>query len=460
MARNYYEEYYEKAQPKRKGGSIAFCVVAFLLAALVVVWSIGSDGFKQNNPLKFFNSWGTAITQTESEGNGQNGENVKPGGNSASVVGGSEISEIRSNGVTVLKAVLPRAAYAVNGVSEQAESAYTLTAEVLPDYATDKSLDWTQLDWLNGESEWVQGKAVTDYVTVTANGDNSAVLACLQDFGEPIVLTVSSVSNPEVFATCHIDYYQRVKSCDFAVYYDGAEVTPTVSNGVYKVDYTGAEKDYTVELRPVYSNYTLTDTYTTTINGALSDTFGYTATSTLTALTLPAGLTGGEPELSENALNWCEYIDRLIFSKTKYDPETIGIGKGLCLGNNVDIHQSTIKPTYVLTDEEKQHPRCAYYISIIENMAISEEGFNQAKIEYENYQPAAYSFVGNITIPSYNAFVMAVQSCNSNGAGVIEYAINISGAHSNYETVLKLSYNDEFKTNVQDMTLSDSNIAF
>ena len=80
-----------------------------------------------------------------------------------------------------------------------------------------------------------RAKVVTDYVTVTPLADgNSAVLACLQDFGEPIVLTVSSVSNPEVCAKCFINYYQRVKSCEFAFFYDGVEVSANESTAFTK----------------------------------------------------------------------------------------------------------------------------------------------------------------------------------------------------------------------------------
>jgi len=453
------------AKTKKGNGGKA---VAVVLAAVVLAGGVCACGYSARDEAGQWFKNGDISTWHWSDNApgddvGGNVGNAKPGENNAATVGGSDITDITNNGVTVLKAVLPRAAYAANGVSEQAESAFTLTAEVSPDYASDKSLDWTRLEWQNADSAWAEGKAVTDYVTVTPNG-NAAVLACLQDFGEPIVLTVSSVSNPEVFATCFIDYYQRVKSCEFAFFYDGVEVTPTVSNGVYKLDYTGAEKDYTVELRPVYSNYTLTDTYTTTINGALSDTFGYTATSTLTALTLPAGLTGGDPELSENALNWCQYVQSQVYSYSSYASGTnavyINMGRTLCLGNSTSAYGHTFTPKYKLTEEEKLHPRCAYYISLLETQTITNDAeYEQAKTEFENYQPSAYTYYG-AQIPSYNAFVAAVQSCNSNGVGVIEYTVNISGAHSNYETVLKLGYNDEFKTNVQDITLSDPNVAF
>lgn len=440
------------AKTKGNGGK----AVAVVLALAVLAGGVCACGYaSRNDDNKWFSnsdfaSWHWSDRLPDTSDNEQNGGNVNPGDNTAAAVGGSDISDIESNGVTVYKAVLPRAAFAAMGVSEQAESAYTLTAEVSPDYASDKSLDWTKIDWQDGASEWATGKAVTDYVTVTPSADgSSAVLACLQDFGEPIVLTVSSVSNPEVCATCFVNYYQRVKSCDFAILYDGEEVTPTIENGVYKVDYTGAEKDYTVELRPVYSAYTLEEEFTTTVNGALTSAFGYTATLPLNSLAISAGLTGGDPALTENALNWCNWVKTTLFSWSNLN-NGYEYTRGLCMGYN--------NPKYKLTEEEKQHPRCAYYISVINDNAnfANDTAYQQAKVKFASYQPAPYRYYGT-QIDTYNDFVAAVNRCNSNGVGVIEYTVTINGAHSNYTTVLSLGYG-ELKVNVQDIVLSDPNV--
>ncbi len=429
-------------------------VISFILCAVIAFLSCY---FAIPN----FNAWVNGIVSGDKAGddlnNKQDGED-----NDTSFSGGSAIGDIIDNGVTLLSAVLPRSAYKANGVSEQAETAYTLTAEVTPDYASDKMLDWA-ISWQNSESEWASGKEVTDYVTITptVDGASTAVCSCLQDFGEPVILTVSSRSNPEISGFCYVHYYQRVKSCELTFSYDGEAITPVVDNGVYKVDYTGAENDYNVELKPVYSNYTLTDTYTTTVNGSLSSTFGYTATESLTSLRLPAGLSGGDPELTENALNWCNYLKTTFFEFAYgYDLENLNIGADLLLGNNAYAHGQTIKPKYKLTEEEKNHPRCAYYISLIEsNRWQTESAFNQLKTEFYAYQPSAYNFCG-AQISTYNNFVLAVKRCNDGNVGVVQYSVTINGEHSSYQAVFNLGYNDEFKINVQDINLSDTSIAF
>ena len=464
MAKQVYDYGGVKVEVKEKKGVTVGRVIACIVTAVVLGAGAVCAGFaSRNDEGEWFRNknlstwhWADKAPQGEEDGE-QGGGNVKPGENNAAAVGGSDISEVKNNGVNVLKAVLPRSAYAAMGVSEQAESAYTLTAEVSPDYATDKSLDWSNLAWKNPNSEWATGKDVNDYVTVTpsTNGEQ-AVLACLQDFGEPLILTVSSVSNPEVCATCFINYYQRIKSCNFAFFYDGVEVAASESNGVYKVDYTGAEKDYTVELRPVYSDYTLTDTYTTTTSGALSSTFGYSATAQLNTLSIKAGMSEGEEPMSSALNTWCSAMHSFYSMKNPSNVE----------GANRGIEYYLGCPGF--TSADYQHPRYKWYSAAIS--AYNNGGSYNSKFitssydgsvgaQMDKYSPAPYNYYG-AQIATYNDFVSAVQACNNSGVGVIEYTITINGGHSNYSTVLKLSYNNEFKTNVQDIQLSDTNIAF
>lgn len=211
---------------------------------------------------------------------------------------------------------LAASAFSDYGVSAQAENAYTLTAEVFPEYASDKSVNWV-IAWADGDSQWASGKTVMDYVTVTptADGALTAVLACVRDFGEPIILTVSSRSNPDICGVTVINYYQCVKSLNYVFKLDGNGIDVSAdSNGVYKVDFTGEEKNYTVELTPVYSAYTLADEYTTTVSGQLSSAFGYVGTSNLNVLSITANISGGEPKMSSNLINWHSAILQGVLS--------------------------------------------------------------------------------------------------------------------------------------------------
>ncbi len=440
-------------------------LICFVLVAAVLVCVTGWR-------TKGFNDWtfGFGNNQTEmkdpADNDGENEDNEGNNGNASEDFTGSVIEDSNNNGIKLLSAKLPREAFKANGVSEQADSAYTLTAEVFPDYASDKLLDWS-VSWRNSESEFSRGKVVTEYVTVTptADGAFTAICACLKDFGESVTITVSSRSNPEVFCTVTVDYYQRVKSLNYIVKLNGENTDFSADdNGVIKVDYTGEKKNYTVDIVPVYSNYTLTDSYVTEINGSFASNFGYTATLPFTSLELPAGLSGGDPEMSENALNWCHYVERIVFSYTTTSnmvPEGANIGLGLAFGEDIYAFGQKLVPEYKLTAEEKTHPRCAYYLSILPKGSFTDvEEYNRCKTQFSNYKPSAYTFMGNVTVTSYNDFVNAVKKCNTAKSGIVQYSITINGTYSNYTTTLKLGYNDEFKIVVSDINMSDTNIGF
>ena len=148
--------------------------------------------------------------------------------------GGAIIGESVGSGVKVMSAKIAPENYAANGVSAQAETAYTLTATVLPEKASNKAVDWT-VSFVNPASAWATGKTVTDYVTVTptADGALTANVECLQAFGEQIKVTVTSRNNAEATATCLVDYAERVSG-----------YTLTLSNG--GVTISSSDPEYTV----------------------------------------------------------------------------------------------------------------------------------------------------------------------------------------------------------------------
>ena len=147
--------------------------------------------------------------------------------------GGAIIGESVGSGVKVMSAKIAPENYAANGVSAQAETAYTLTATVLPEKASNKAVDWT-VSFVNPSSAWATGKTVTDYVTVTptADGALTANVECLQAFGEQIKVTVTSRSNADATATCLVDYAERVSG-----------YTLTLSNG--GVTISSSDPEYT-----------------------------------------------------------------------------------------------------------------------------------------------------------------------------------------------------------------------
>ena len=147
--------------------------------------------------------------------------------------------------------------YAENGVSAQAESAYTLTATVKPEDAENKAVDWS-IAFVNASSAWASGKSVTDYVTVTPSADGAltALVTNLGEFGEQIKVTVTSRGNPSAKAECTVDYIQKV----IEPYLTIGEIE-CVKGGVTEVEFetevggngSGGVIDFGVRLSEVYT---------------------------------------------------------------------------------------------------------------------------------------------------------------------------------------------------------------
>ncbi len=129
------------------------------------------------------------------------------------------ISNGESNGIKLMSAILPRSAYVANGVSAQADTAYTLTATLSPTEVTDNRVVYSA-EWVNAESDWATDKAVSDYVTVTQKDYGlTATVECKQAFGEQVIITCYAFGDETVNATCTVDYRVRILEDSFIGYY-------------------------------------------------------------------------------------------------------------------------------------------------------------------------------------------------------------------------------------------------
>lgn len=175
--------------------------------------------------------------------------------------GGAILNESEETGISVMSRKLLSSEYAANGVSTQAESAYTLTATINPSDATYTDVEWT-VAFKNPSSTWANGKKLSDYVTLSSNG-LQATVSCLKPFGEQIIVKVTSLDNASATANCSFDYRKRVTDATvslkpasgtaLALSSNINTVTATVmSNTAYTVQINVTETDGTVA-----SNYTV-----------------------------------------------------------------------------------------------------------------------------------------------------------------------------------------------------------
>ena len=186
---------------------------------------------------------------------------------------GAVISETAEHGVSLMSAKIAPAAYAANGVSALADTAYTLTASVEPDYAGEKTFDWS-IKFEDGSSLWANGKSVTDYVTVTpaSDGADTATVECKQAFGERILVTCTSRDYTGLSATCTVDYAQRITGMDVTLEGSRTGNVAIPEGEEVSIDFTyyggtSSYNVYTLMAMPTYSDiYTLAEEATCTVS--------------------------------------------------------------------------------------------------------------------------------------------------------------------------------------------------
>ena len=182
---------------------------------------------------------------------------------------GAIISETAENGISLMSAKIMPMAYADSGVSALADTAYTLTATVEPNYSGEKEFDWS-IKFQNASSSWANGKTVTNYVTVTptSDGANTATVECKQAFGEKIIVTCTSRDYAGLSATCTVDYAQRITGMDVTL--EGSRTgnrdIPAGEEVTINFTYYGGTSSYnvyTVSATATYSDvYTLAESAT------------------------------------------------------------------------------------------------------------------------------------------------------------------------------------------------------
>ena len=182
---------------------------------------------------------------------------------------GAVISETAENGISLMSAKIMPVAYADSGVSALADTAYTLTATVEPNYSGEKEFDWS-IKFQNASSSWANGKTVTNYVTVTptSDGANTATIECKQAFGEKIIVTCTSRDYAGLSATCTVDYAQRITGMDVTL--EGSRTgdrdIPEGEEVTINFTYYGGTSSYnvyTVRATATYSDvYTLAESAT------------------------------------------------------------------------------------------------------------------------------------------------------------------------------------------------------
>ncbi len=259
----------------KKSTAIGIAAVSVAGAAVLALGAV-SDWFKNWNVKTWFGRGGGSSTVQPDNPDTPD----TPITGDGTTKDGAVVSVVKSNGIQLLSAKLPVAAYAANGVSERADTAYTITATVEPAETTNKAVDWS-IAWANADSAWASGKTVTDYVTVTpsASGSLTATVECKQAFGEQVIVTCTSRGNTELTATCTVDYIKKITALYMTV------VSLFDENGSYCLPKPVAVPTFSGD-RPsggkLYNKYRyIFRVYPQLTVGSLNDTYTYSFYSTM-----------------------------------------------------------------------------------------------------------------------------------------------------------------------------------
>lgn len=181
-------------------------------------------------------------------------------------------------------------AFSAASTAAETDTSVTLTANYEPSGTSNKQTNWS-VSFKNPSSSWASGKTVTDYVTVESTGTNTAKVACVNAFGEQIIVKATSAADPSVSATTTVDFEKKLEDVKFTLYLNDSVVGSAYHNDlasggsssyftmgynensgsaittypyydvVAKIDATGDPDDeYRVTIEPVFTAYTIDKT--------------------------------------------------------------------------------------------------------------------------------------------------------------------------------------------------------
>lgn len=265
---------------------------AILLAAVFFVCAVGSSWFTNGDIKTWFNGWGQ---NKPAEDEDKGGDKNNGGDNFDTETSGGElvVSCVEDCGISLLSAKIPRAAYAVEGISPQAITAYTLTASISPSNAADKSVDWT----VEGD----EADAIT--VTPASDGALTATVTCNKKFTGTLYIVCTS-RNSGVFARCAVVFKGIPATLNISTSIpENGGYYAVVSKGTFAVDLSLDNEWH--EVGSGYGDYEMTVTKHGSFEVAKVDILAGTVDTSSTKTVTLDGFTviGAYPELIDFSLS-------------------------------------------------------------------------------------------------------------------------------------------------------------
>ncbi|MCM1437651.1 MAG: hypothetical protein NC131_00365 [Roseburia sp.] len=196
--------------------------LSIVLAAGVLAGSVCAVGYaSRNSQGEWFKDSHLSWYKDGITNSGDNSNNQKE---PTSVTAANMIVQQQEmDGIRLLSAPMPLAAYAAYEISPQADSVQLLTATLEPADATYQQVDYT-VAWRNANSAWASGKDITEYITISQSTDGAlqCAVSVLKPIGEEAIITCTArpleVGAWAPSATCTVNYFKRINSIKSLVY--------------------------------------------------------------------------------------------------------------------------------------------------------------------------------------------------------------------------------------------------
>ena len=168
--------------------------------------------------------------------------------------------------IKLMSAAATEEEIATLGLINEPAKTVTITASGTPADAMKFGVKW-EVFWKNPSSTWASGKNVSSYVTFDSTASNRQfTVAFKAAFGEQIIVKATSMDNPDLTATCTIDYAQRVTGVSLKIGNVVCNMNGGKTNITYEICPTATGTGGQVVATPILSTvYTITDSFTDTV---------------------------------------------------------------------------------------------------------------------------------------------------------------------------------------------------
>lgn len=264
------------AKTTKKSTAASWKILALFLALVLVAGTVTGIVFWQKGNIEFHPIENEQITDDEDDG-----EEDPPATEDGQEENedGATIASVSENGIKLRSAAIATADFAANDISPLAETAYTLTATVEPSTASNKNVTWS-VAWKNASSTWAKGKSVSSYIKLSSTSGASITVSCLGAFGEQAIVTCTSQDNPEVSATCTVDYRERVSSAELVIRANNNDYTINETPAIPLADSATASMNVVKTVGTIESEFettvsvSFTDEYVELLESTYGDSWG------------------------------------------------------------------------------------------------------------------------------------------------------------------------------------------